>query len=275
MSKVKNKNIVSLDFRLIGVIFLFVFSLLLTPGKVEATCNHGTSSLTCGSPKPDDVCYNYPGGQTCHGTAYYSYAENYTDCLSTSKGKGYYQHEFWCDTSCGSGSPTPTPGSDSHEPPADQSAKGYLDVLDPLMCSASGWACDPDKYSQALNVNINLGTTIVATGLANIPREQAVAKECGGNANHGFNIQLPPSYRDSTLRSYSAIALGIKSDGTSSGNNFTLTGSPKNLACITCSISLPSLILNGYGDSRTVTPTVIINPSGSTGYRVLNLADTI
>ena len=276
MSKVKNKNIVSLDFRLIGVIFLFVFSLLLTPGKVEATCTPTSDSeLTCGSPKPDDVCYNYPGGQTCHGTAYYSYAENYTKCLETSSGKGYYHHDYRCDTSCGSGSPTPTPGSDSHEPPADQSAKGYLDVLDPLMCSALGWTCDPDKYSQALNVNINLGTTIVATGLANVPREQAVAKECGGNANHGFNIQLPPSYRDSTLRSYSAIALGIKSDGTSSGNNFTLTGSPKNLACITCSISLPSLILNGYGDSRTVTPTVIINPSGSTGYRVLNVAYSV
>jgi hypothetical protein len=126
-----------------------------------------------------------------------------------------------------------------------------------------------------LNVNINFGSTVAATGLANATREQAVANECGGNANHGFNIQLPPSYRDSTLRSYSAIALGINSAGTQNNNNATLLGSPKSLACITCSISLPSLTLNGYGDSRTVTPTVIINPSGSTGYRVSNVAYSV
>jgi len=279
MSKVKNKNILSLDFRLIGVIFLFVFSLLLTPGKVEATeaaCSPADKpKLTCGSPKPNDVCYTRLDG-TSYGTAYYGYAENYTDCLNTSsRGKGYWHHNFECTIPCGRASSTPTPKPKEPELPRDNLPKGYLDVLDPLTCSALGWACDPDRYSQALNVNINFGSTVAATGSANATREQAVANECGGNANHGFNIQLPLSYRDSTLRSYSAIALGINSAGTQNNNNATLLGSPKSLACITCSISLPSLTLNGYGDSRTVTPTVIINPSGSTDYRVSNVAYSV
>jgi hypothetical protein len=68
--------------------------------------------------------------------------------------------------------------------------KGYLDTA--TSTSLSGWACDPDAYSQVINVRLAFlrngsGTPILRTIAAGDSRSDLVtANVCGGTGNHGY-----------------------------------------------------------------------------------------
>lgn len=55
----------------------------------------------------------------------------------------------------------------------------------------SGWACDAGSpsYKGAILV-VRDDNLFLGQGVANLNREPAVAAQCGGNAAHGFNLQL-------------------------------------------------------------------------------------
>ncbi|HYO72343.1 MAG TPA: hypothetical protein VEU33_40355 [Archangium sp.] len=61
---------------------------------------------------------------------------------------------------------------------------------------ASGWVCGASNPTNIFTVNIYKaeywGWRFVGSGYANQPRDPVVASRCGGNPNHGFNIQFAP-----------------------------------------------------------------------------------
>ncbi len=100
-------------------------------------------------------------------------------------------------------------------------------------CAAiTGWTCDGDNYNASLRVDFYAdGPAGTGTGLgsatANLPRETAVANQCGGNPNHGFSFTIPAnSLRDG--RSHNIYAYGIN---IGSGTHTLLPGSPKSVTC--------------------------------------------
>lgn len=111
-----------------------------------------------------------------------------------------------------------------------QSPKGYHDIS--TCTDTGGWTCDPDNYSEALNVHFyadgpaGTGKYIGQTKASN-EREVAVGNVCGGNRNHGFKFTTPESLKDGkphTIYSY-AINIGAKK------SNPKLTNSPKTITC--------------------------------------------
>jgi hypothetical protein len=92
-----------------------------------------------------------------------------------------------------------------------------------------GWACDPNNFNSALQVNIFLdNTTFIGSITANLLREPAVGNMCGGNRLHGFRFLIPQSVRNvlnnGLPHTISAIAVNIPP-----GPNVLLPGSPKTL----------------------------------------------
>jgi hypothetical protein len=78
---------------------------------------------------------------------------------------------------------------------ANSHAGGSIDHIsfDGLNVSVAGWACDPTNPNPAAQIQVIVsssvnGSQMIWQGLANLPREQAVATACGSsNSNHGFN----------------------------------------------------------------------------------------
>lgn len=104
---------------------------------------------------------------------------------------------------------------------------------DAASCTVTtGWTCDPDNYTQAINVSLYkdgpIGTgTPMGTAIASGAREAAVAAQCGGNANHGFSFNIPASIYDGVAHPIYAYATNI-----GNGNaNPLLSSSPKTITC--------------------------------------------
>ncbi len=109
--------------------------------------------------------------------------------------------------------------------------KGNHDTSD---CTSSvGWTCDADDYTQALNVELyadglkGSGGVLIASVLADITREQAVANQCGGNPSHGFLFNSTPDNLKDGL-DHSIYAYGIN---TGLGDDTLLSNSPQTINC--------------------------------------------
>ncbi len=126
--------------------------------------------------------------------------------------------------------------------------KGFHDNSD---CSVSGgWTCDPDNYSQALDVHFYDGpgfTTFIGAVTANQTREPAVGAECGGNSNHGFTFTTPASVKDGTNHSIYAYPINI---GAGAGYNPLLGGSPRSISCSITNTISGSVFVDANGDGR-------------------------
>ncbi len=111
---------------------------------------------------------------------------------------------------------------------------GYLETDAPGRVF-SGWVCDADDYARPLDVHF-YATNIPGSGCpiidgevacflagttANLPREQAVADNCGGYANHGFYLPFPSVLIDGRTHRVTAKPLNYPT-----GPNFDLNGSP-------------------------------------------------
>ncbi len=105
-------------------------------------------------------------------------------------------------------------------------------VMDGLNCEQiSGWACDPNDYTKQLEVYFyvdgpaNVGK-FLGSYTANKPRENAVAAECGGYANHGFVFITPDSLKDGASHMVYAYAVN-----TPAGDNLKLSAATNVIQC--------------------------------------------
>jgi hypothetical protein len=104
-------------------------------------------------------------------------------------------------------------------PPAPASFQGFHDVAS---CQfIAGWAWDSNQPNTSINVDIYDGTTLIATVVANIFR-QDLANAGYGNGNHGFSIATPASLKDAQSH-----LIRVKFSGTSSD----LFNTPKTINC--------------------------------------------
>lgn len=110
-------------------------------------------------------------------------------------------------------------------------ATGNFDSTDAGTCSVVGWAYDPDASGNSINVHIyrdqsaSAGGTYVATCAANQLRTD-VNTARGISGNHGFNCQLPSSYRGTGAHNLYIHAIDV--NGTP---NNVIGGSPRSLSC--------------------------------------------
>lgn len=107
--------------------------------------------------------------------------------------------------------------------------------IDNATCSTfKGWACDPNDYSQSLNIHFyadgqaGANGTLVGITTANLTRDSAVVTKCGGFSNHGFIFNTPKSLKDGESHEVYAYAIDI---GINSTYNPKLGGSPKTITC--------------------------------------------
>lgn len=146
-----------------------------------------------------------------------------------------------CETNCTTSSTNPNPAS---------TLKGFHDSSS---CTESnGWACDPNNYTQPLQIHFykdgryGAGGTFIGSTLANLQREQGVGDQCGGNRNHGFSFVTPNSLKDSQSHSIYAYAISAI------GADALLTSTPKTITC-----SCPTV-----GSTSTLSPSGRI-PAGT------------
>lgn len=125
----------------------------------------------------------------------------------------------------------PTPTNTPTPAPKPKLPKGYHDTLS---CTVStGWACDPDNYSQAIDVHFykdkpaDNGGTFIGKVTASLPRESAVGGQCGGNSSHGFSFTIPEGLKDGQRHKVYAYGINIGP----SGENPLLSQSPKIITC--------------------------------------------
>ncbi len=117
---------------------------------------------------------------------------------------------------------------------------GNVDVVECSNMSIGGWTCDPDAFSQALDVHVyrdgayGAGGVWVEGGKANIVREAAVGAMCGDNRAHGFSIQMPQALKDGTEHKYYAYAI----DSNGVGPNPLLTGTYTSKNCPAPAVAL-------------------------------------
>jgi hypothetical protein len=109
--------------------------------------------------------------------------------------------------------------------------KGYFDGAD---CNVfAGWACDADSYSQPTIVHFyadglaGKGGIFIGATTANITREAAVGKLCGGYNNHGFSYVFPNTLKDGKQHTIYAYAIN-----TPTGNNPLLGTNAKKITCV-------------------------------------------
>lgn len=98
----------------------------------------------------------------------------------------------------------------------------------------TGWACDPNNWNTALQVQVyrdaprGSGGTYVGQVTANQNRAD-VAGSCGGTTNHGFTFQIPEEMRDNVAHNYYVYAIDDGSFG--NAGDPLLGGSPKAATC--------------------------------------------
>lgn len=113
-------------------------------------------------------------------------------------------------------------------------------------CTANGWACDPNKYDQALKIKLYDNNFLVGETIANLTREQAVTDRCGGiTSAHGFSYTFPigNTLRDGKSHTITAKAVDIDKFGQETEYQQSLFSNPQSITCI-----LPT-------PTPTVTPT--------------------
>ncbi len=97
----------------------------------------------------------------------------------------------------------------------------------------TGWACDPDDFSQPLEIEFRASTGyalpqgVIGTAVANLPRGAEVASACGGSANHGFAFSAAPI--KVLPKSIYAYAQNINPPNVGTGGNPLLTASPSTM----------------------------------------------
>lgn len=100
----------------------------------------------------------------------------------------------------------------------------YEGRLESPSCSfIQGWVWDKNFPSAALTVEIFEGTTVYATGTANIYRE-ALKSSGKGTGNYGFKIPTPAALMDGKAHQ---VSVRVK------GSTFALSDSPRALTCAT------------------------------------------
>ncbi|BCX15051.1 MAG: hypothetical protein KatS3mg088_734 [Patescibacteria group bacterium] len=262
--KYKEKTILSnLFLRIYLILFLFATFSFLTIKDVWATCwRTSDPMLYCGSRLPEEVCYNNQNGQGCYGRTYYNYYEHYLLCNG---GPGYYSHTFACDTSCesrysggggGGSQPTPEPEPDPTPPPPTSTIQGYK-VIYPGNAAASP-ASSQTVYLDGGSPNTNNPYYFVGTNVV---------------GNHTVSVSVPSGY---------AVGYTLCYNATNCHGNPPTVGSSVNVNSpangytdlwwhyfLPCQISVGSITLNGLGDSRTITPSILTPP------QVINLVGNI
>lgn len=99
---------------------------------------------------------------------------------------------------------------------------GSFEVAD---CNTiSGWAFDANNQNTTVHVNFFVGSTIVATALANGPRKDVGA--------HGFNIPTPLALKDQQVRTISARVESSNNDILNSPRSMGPCGAPANLTVL-------------------------------------------
>ena len=146
----------------------------------------------------------------------------------------------WCQCSeCTSG------GGGGHDP------VGNIDSADCYL--STGWTCDADAFNTPLTVKFYAdGTSSTGTLIGSVEasgtREQAVANNCGGNANHGFAFDIPDSVKDGKTHTIYAYAVN-----TGGGSNKLLIGSPKTISgCTIPCVANQPVISSVSSTCRTV-----------------------
>lgn len=155
-----------------------------------------------------------------------------------------FQGRFDSNPQTPTDTPTPTP-----KPKLPKGTHGTLS------CSVStGWVCDADNYSQAIDVHFykdkpaENGGTFIGKVTANLQRETAVGGQCGGNSSHGFSFKIPESLKDGQRHKVYAYGINIGS----SGRNPLLSQSPKIITCGTTTDPSPkSLTKNLFSVADT------------------------
>lgn len=111
----------------------------------------------------------------------------------------------------------------------------------PQSCTLIGWTCDPNRFSQPLNVYFYEGANLVGQILANQTRENAVAQQCGGVTTHGFTFAPPPNspLRNGQPHQIIAKAMDINASGNPTDFLQSLTGNPQTIICTTQSSPSP------------------------------------
>lgn len=247
-------------------------------GHVHQTC------ATAGGP------YNQCGG-TCNGT---SYASSHTVSVTPGGGgcsggscQGITYSCSDLGTLCGqcgnaacAGDPQASPQASypSQAPyAAAQTPKAYWNSDNIEACTTLwGWTCDPDKYSQALNVHFYYTNSVRALvsadyltqTVSNVSRDDnvAIGNQCGGTSPHGFSLPTPNSLKDGATHYIYAFALGIRTNGTEDGANTQLDLGTPTYKTITCPVppTITSLQVTNGGLSGTFTGTVGVSGRTST-----------
>ena len=123
---------------------------------------------------------------------------------------------------------------------AETAPIGWQDAPNTSICTLQGWACDPNKPFQPLNVNFYEGSTFIGSTLANTPNDPGVTQTCNGSTNNRFNFSLPVNLRNGQSHQITAYALGIDAGGTENSVNPSLSGNPRTINCSTNATPGPS-----------------------------------
>jgi beta-xylosidase len=120
--------------------------------------------------------------------------------------------------------------------PTGSPAKGFEDSSD---CTSSlGWACDPDSYGHALQVNFYDGPKgtgqLIGPATANQPGNAGVTAACGGTGNHNFIWPMPAAYHDNQTHTIYAYAVDIDASNHPTGQEILIPSSPSPLTTPIC-----------------------------------------
>lgn len=115
-------------------------------------------------------------------------------------------------------------------PPAEDFPYGNHDSAS--CTNITGWACDGNNYQSSVEVKLYADAPkgegrYLGAVIADTIRESAVAAECGGVNNHGFNFNTPESIKDGTTHRIYAYAV----DDQDKSVNSRLSSSPKVVSC--------------------------------------------
>lgn len=142
--------------------------------------------------------------------------------------------------------------------PVVKSPLGGLTVINAGLIT--GWACDGDSYSTALDIKlykdatIERGGVLVGTYPANVNRPD-LSRYCGNTANHGYSIPIPDSLKDGKTHPIYAYAVNIGATGVDK----LLTGSPKNVINQT-PVGIFESLVNGVATGWVTDPDTSTSP---------------
>ena len=162
-----------------------------------------------------------------------------------------------CDTTYDSACPGPSAYMIWTVVTKDNTPTGWFDGASCTngIVNVTGWSCDGDNWSQALNIYVYSDGNSIGSGVASIPAEQAVADLCGGTYNHRFNFNATTTVTPGTH------TINVYTQNISSGT-VLLGGSPKTVTCpgYACSSNA------NCDDGNYCTWNVCVNPGTYSSY---------